>query len=433
MGRGECSAVEDFARRGACPPLGRRRGVAEPTVPIRCYQTTTPAVSYLGVPAPAGMSDCYESMSRTPIRDAPFNKPRCRLSTGESCRVVDPWPSAERENVVRGLVPRWGGGGAWQNPPCQLAVPNNNSGFSYLGVPAPAGMSDCYESMSRTPIRDAPFNKPRCRLSTGESCRVVDPWPSAERENVVRGLVPRWGGGGAWQNPPCQLAVPNNNSGFSYLGVPAPAGMSDCYESKSRTPIRDTPFNKPRCRLSTGESCRVVDPLPSAERENVVRGLVPRWGGGGAWQTPPCQFAAPNHNSGVSYLGVPAAAGMSDCYESMSRTPIRDGLVRDRLSPLNSSFQRKLESRRSGEGGDRRTMKKSPDTPAIFVLLCGLRKAMVIPEGVGRGDCSAGAFPQPSSCGQPVPIVSPGAPAFSTPLWALARLHASRRKLQIQA
>ncbi len=27
-------------------------------------------------------------------------------------------------------------------------------GFSYLGVPAPAGMSDWYESMSRTPIRD---------------------------------------------------------------------------------------------------------------------------------------------------------------------------------------------------------------------------------------------------------------------------------------
>ena len=26
--------------------------------------------------------------------------------------------------------------------------------FSYLGVPAPAGISDCYESMSRTTIRD---------------------------------------------------------------------------------------------------------------------------------------------------------------------------------------------------------------------------------------------------------------------------------------
>ena len=48
-----------------------------------------------------------------------------------------------------GLVPRRGRGGAWQNPPRQFAVPNHNSGFSYLGVPAPAGKSDCYESMSR--------------------------------------------------------------------------------------------------------------------------------------------------------------------------------------------------------------------------------------------------------------------------------------------
>ena len=39
------------------------------------------------------------------------------------------------------------------------------------------------------------------------------------------------------------------------------------------------------------------------------------------------------------------AAGMSDCYESMSRTTIRD-----RLPPLISSFQRKLESRRVGKG-----------------------------------------------------------------------------------
>ena len=47
-----------------------------------------------------------------------------------------------------GLVPRWGGGGAWQNPRCQFAVPSHNSSPSYLGAPAPAGMSDCYESMS---------------------------------------------------------------------------------------------------------------------------------------------------------------------------------------------------------------------------------------------------------------------------------------------
>ena len=47
----------------------------------------------------------------------------------------------------------------------------------------------------------------------------------------MRGLVPRWGRSGAWQNPPCQLAIPNHNSGFSYLGAPATAGMSDSYEN----------------------------------------------------------------------------------------------------------------------------------------------------------------------------------------------------------
>ena len=137
-----------------------------------------------------------------------------------------------------GLVPRWGRGGVWQNPRCQFAAPSHNSGSSCLGVPAPAGTSHCNENMSRTTIRDVPSNQPRRRLSTGESCRVVDRWSMAESENVVRGLVPRWGRGGAWQNPRCQFAVPSHNSTFSCLGVPAPAGMSDCYESVSRTPIR---------------------------------------------------------------------------------------------------------------------------------------------------------------------------------------------------
>ena len=35
-GMRKCSAVEDFARRGACPPLGSGWGVAESAVPIRC-------------------------------------------------------------------------------------------------------------------------------------------------------------------------------------------------------------------------------------------------------------------------------------------------------------------------------------------------------------------------------------------------------------
>ena len=35
---------------------------------------------------------------------------------------------------------------------------------------------------------------------------------------------------------------PTNARQFSHLGVPAPAGMSDCYESKSRILIGDTNF-----------------------------------------------------------------------------------------------------------------------------------------------------------------------------------------------
>ena len=108
-------------------------------------------------------------------------------------------------NVVRGLVPRRGRGGAWQNPLCQFAVTNHNSGFSSPGVPAPAGMSDCYESMSRTTIRDRPLRQPLIRHSRRP---FVNPAPQSSFRrrpetrgrgaggNVARGLVPRWGGGG---------------------------------------------------------------------------------------------------------------------------------------------------------------------------------------------------------------------------------------------
>ena len=153
--------------------------------------------------------------------------------------------------------------------------------------------------------------------------------------------VPRYGAGiqGRWRGGTNDAqTLPGYGHPLSYLGVPAPAGMC--------------PVIQPRCRLSTDEFCRIVDRWPRADGENVARskttrgeGLVPRWGRGGAQQNPPCRFAVPSPNSVFSYLGVPAAAGMSDCYESMSRTPIRD-----RLPPLISSFQRKLESRRGGEG-----------------------------------------------------------------------------------
>ena len=82
---------------------------------------------------------------------------------------------------------------------------------------------------------------------------------------------------------------------------------------------------------------------------NVVRGLVPRWGGGGAWQNPRCQFAIPSHNSSFSYLGVPAPAGMSDWYEDalkrLSSAPLNLFIPRSRHSgPRHSSFPRRRES-----------------------------------------------------------------------------------------
>ena len=51
-GMGKCSAVEDYARRGACPPLGRRRGVAESAAPTR---RTKPQLR-LFIPCCAGTS-----------------------------------------------------------------------------------------------------------------------------------------------------------------------------------------------------------------------------------------------------------------------------------------------------------------------------------------------------------------------------------------
>ena len=69
-GMRKCSA-------GACPPLGSGRVVAESAVPNH-----NASFSYFAVPAAAGISDWYESMSRTAIRDAPSNQLRCRLSKG---------------------------------------------------------------------------------------------------------------------------------------------------------------------------------------------------------------------------------------------------------------------------------------------------------------------------------------------------------------
>ena len=73
-GMRKCSAVEDFARRGACPPLGSGWGVAESAVPIRC---TKPQLRLFTPWCAGSQPACAITMEACPgVRsriDAPIN------------------------------------------------------------------------------------------------------------------------------------------------------------------------------------------------------------------------------------------------------------------------------------------------------------------------------------------------------------------------
>ena len=103
---------------------------------------------------------------------------------------------------------------------------NDQVPFSYLRVPAPASMGDWYENALKR-LSSAPLNPsiPRSRHS-GLSIRH-----SGEGRNPGEAE-------GRHQPHP---NISNDQVPFSYPGVPAPASIGDCYESMSRTPIRDRP------------------------------------------------------------------------------------------------------------------------------------------------------------------------------------------------
>ena len=130
--------------------------------------------------------------------------------------------------------------------------------------------------------------------------------------------------GEGWHQPHTNTS--NDQASFSYLRVPAPAGMPDCYESMSRTPIRDRPLRQPLIRHSRHRFA--IRDIPSSFRRR------PESRGEG-WHQPHPNTS--NDQASISYLGAPAPAGMDDRYEN-------------RLPPPVSSFQRKLESRRGGVG-----------------------------------------------------------------------------------
>ena len=71
-------------------------------------------------------------------------------------------------------------------------LPPTNAPNSYLRVPAPAGMRDCYESMSRTPIRDRPLQQPLIGHSRHP---FVNPAPHSSFRQSKACPVPRYGTG----------------------------------------------------------------------------------------------------------------------------------------------------------------------------------------------------------------------------------------------
>ena len=276
---------------------------------VRRQPRTPEKITNLGTKACPGLRsgiDRSGSLSSV-IRDIPWSiRPPIRHS-GEGRN-----PEGRGEgNVARGLVPRWGRGGAWRNPPCQFAVPNHNSGFSYLGVPAPAGISDCYESMSRTPIRDRPLRQPLIRHSRHP---LVNPAPNssfrrrpesrgAGRGECSAGACPPLGSGWGvtesavpirYTKPHLRLFIPwcAGTSRHVQLvrkhvpdsdpgSIPAPAGGTN-----HRHPNNDSPGSQERC------SAGACPPLGSGW--GVAESAVP--------------IRCPKPQLRLSYLRVPAPA-----------------------------------------------------------------------------------------------------------------------------
>ena len=83
-GMRKCSAVEDFARRGACPPLGSGWGVAESAAPIRC---TKPQLRHF-IPWCAGGG----RHARLVRKHVPDSDPGCALQSTSM-------PALHRRNV----------------------------------------------------------------------------------------------------------------------------------------------------------------------------------------------------------------------------------------------------------------------------------------------------------------------------------------------
>ena len=321
------TVAREKCRAGACPQLGAAC-VAQTTTDPSINQCTQ--FSHLGVPAPAGMGNWYENewfpLPKSSFRPLNSSFPRRRESRGEG----------------------------WHQPPPNTS--NDQVPFSYPGVPAAAGMDDWYENewfpLPKSSFRPLNSSFPRRRESRGEG----------------------------WHQPPPNTS--NDQVPFSYLGVPAAAGMSDWFEN-APTRFSSAPTN-PSIRHSReggnpegwGEGVVTLGLVPSqhhtpsrripparlviATKMNGSRHRIGHSGDrkhapypdtgpesrGEGWHQPPPNTS--NDQVPSSYLGVPAPAGMGDWYENAP--------TRFSSAPLNPSIPRSRHSgpsiRHSREGGN---------------------------------------------------------------------------------
>ena len=157
---------------------GRKRTVPIPQLVAPPTQIVNPAPRFvIGTKMPLRRFDCASESHQSSVSSF-RRRPESR--------------GVGRGECSAGACPPLGRRGAWQNPRCQFAVPSHNSSSSYLGVPAPAGVSDCYESMSRTPIRDRLLQQPLSRHSRHP---FVNPAPHSSFRRSKACPVPRYGAG----------------------------------------------------------------------------------------------------------------------------------------------------------------------------------------------------------------------------------------------
>ena len=118
---------------------------------------------------------------------------------------------------------------------------------------------------------------------------------------------------------------------------------------ESRHPLHpwyeNVPPNQPRCRLSTGETCRIVDRRSMAESENVAAGACPPLGSGWgvAESAVPIRCTKPQLR-----LFIPWCAGASR-HERLVRKCAYAAFERA-VEPLHSAFS-SFPRRRESRGG----------------------------------------------------------------------------------